>query len=116
METKELDLIERKCGACNAETPPLKGEELQKYYDRLEDGWELEDDHHLEKTYPFKNFREAMDFTVRVGEMSEEEAHHPEIYLTWGEVILKVYTHAIDALSENDFIWAAKAEAIYEER
>lgn len=115
METDELDLRERKCEACNAQTPSLKGEELQKYYNRLEDGWELVNDHHIEKTYSFKNFQQAMDFTVRVGEMSEEEGHHPEIYLTWGEVKLKVYTHAIDALSENDFIWAAKAEAIYDE-
>lgn len=115
METYELDLRERKCEACNTETPSLKGEELLKYFDRLEDGWELVDDHHLEKSFSFKNFRQGMDFTVRVGEMSEEEGHHPEIYLTWGKVRLKVYTHAIDALSENDFIWAAKAEAIYEE-
>jgi len=108
----EKKLEERKCEACNANTPPLHGEELQRYYSKLDDGWELIDDHHLEKTYSFKNFRQALEFTNRVGEMSEEEGHHPEIYLTWGEVKLKVYTHAIDALSENDFIWAAKADGV----
>ncbi len=96
-------------------TASLEGEELQKYYERIEDGWQLVDDHHLAKTYSFKNFRQGLNFVVRVGEMSEEQGHHPEIFLSWGEVILKVYTHVIDALSENDFIWAAKAEAIYEE-
>ncbi|CAN5203903.1 4a-hydroxytetrahydrobiopterin dehydratase [soil metagenome] len=108
-------LEERKCEACNANTPPLEGDELQRYYSKLDEGWDLIDDHHLEKTYSFKNFRHALEFTNRVGEMSEEEGHHPEIYLTWGEVKLTVYTHAIDALSENDFIWAAKADGVVDE-
>ena len=109
---RDKKLAEQKCEACNANTPPLKGEELQQYYNKLEEGWDLIDDHHLIKTYSFKNFRQALEFTNRVGEMSEEEGHHPEIYLTWGEVKLKIYTHAIDALSENDFIWAAKADEV----
>ncbi len=115
MATDELDLRERKCEACSAETPTLTGDELYKYHDKLEEGWKLVDDHHLEKSYSFKNFRQGLDFTVKIGEMSEEEGHHPDIYLTWGEVRLKVFTHSIDGLSENDFIWAAKAEAVYEE-
>lgn len=112
MSTEELNLQERKCSACNADTPPLKGQELQRYYSRLSKDWKLVDEHHLEKTYSFKNFREALNFTVKVGELSEEEGHHPEIYLTWGKVKLTIYTHAIDALSENDFIWAAKVNAL----
>lgn len=115
MNTDDLNLQERKCTACTPETPPLKGEKLQRYYDRLSDGWKLVDKHHLEKTYSFKNFRQALEFTNKIGELSEEEGHHPEIFLTWGKVKLTVYTHAIDALSENDFIWAAKANGLFEE-
>ena len=114
--SEELNLSERRCEACTPETPPLEGEELQNYYEELNAGWELVDDHHLTKTYSFKNFRESLDFTVGVGEMSEEEGHHAEILLEWGKVKLTVYTHAIDALSESDFVWAAKAEKIYQEK
>lgn len=109
---KKQDLTERKCEACHPDTPVLKGSELREYYQQLGDNWELVDDHHLTKAYEFNNFREALDFTVKIGEMSEEEGHHPEINLTWGKVTLTVYTHAIDGLSENDFIWAAKADQI----
>ncbi|MBD3617437.1 MAG: 4a-hydroxytetrahydrobiopterin dehydratase [Gracilimonas sp.] len=109
---KEQGLTERKCEACHPDTPVLKGRELREYYQQLGGDWKLVDDHHLTKTYEFNNFREALDFTVKIGEMSEDEGHHPEIKLTWGKVTVTVYTHAIDGLSENDFIWAAKADQI----
>jgi 4a-hydroxytetrahydrobiopterin dehydratase len=64
----------------------------------------------LEKEYKFKNFREALDFTNRVGELAEEQGHHPDIYLAWGKVRLTVWTHKIDGLSESDFVLAAKAD------
>lgn len=114
MKAKEIELTEQKCEPCNSDTPPLKGEELQNYFSRIDDDWKLVDGHHLKRKYTFNNFREAMDFTVKIGEMSEEEGHHPEIVLTWGEVTVTVYTHAIDGLSENDFIWAAKADELYD--
>lgn len=114
MNREDVQLTEQKCEPCSGDTPPLEGEELQSYYSRLDEGWELIDDHHLEKSYNFKNFRQALDFTVRIGEMSEQEGHHPEIILTWGNVRVSVYTHAIDGLSKNDFIWAAKADELYE--
>ncbi len=113
MTQDEINLTERKCEACTPETPPLRGEKLQQYYKRLDEGWQLVDNHHLSKTYRFKNFRQALDFTIKIGELSEEEGHHPEIVLTWGRVKVTVYTHAIDALSENDFIWAAKADELF---
>lgn len=114
MNKENVKLSGQKCEPCSGDIPPLEGEELQNYYNRLDDGWELVDNHHLKKSYDFKNFKEALDFTVKVGEMSEEEGHHPEIVLTWGKVAITVYTHAIDGLSDNDFIWAAKADELYE--
>ncbi len=116
MTSEELPLTDRKCEACTPETPPLKEETLQRYYDQLADGWTLTDDHHLTKAWRFKNFRQALNFTNKIGEMSEQEGHHPDIWLTWGRVRVTVFTHAIDALSENDFIWAAKVDHLYEER
>jgi 4a-hydroxytetrahydrobiopterin dehydratase len=68
------------------------------------------DEHHLEKAYPFKDFREALAFTNRVGELAEEQSHHPDIHLAWGKVRLTIWTHKIDGLTESDFIFAAKAD------
>jgi 4a-hydroxytetrahydrobiopterin dehydratase len=60
----------------------------------------------------FDNFRDALGFTNRVGELAEEQGHHPDIELAWGRVKLTVWTHKIDGLTESDFIWAAKADQI----
>lgn len=114
MSDQIKNLNRQKCKACTKETPALKGNQLRRYYISLEEGWELVDNHHLEKDYSFKNFKDALNFTIDIGEMSEEEGHHPQIYLTWGKVNLIIYTHVIDTLSENDFIWAAKADELYE--
>ncbi|MGA8018147.1 MAG: 4a-hydroxytetrahydrobiopterin dehydratase [Desulfobacterales bacterium] len=62
------------------------------------------------REYKFKNFRQALDFTNRVGELAEEQGHHPDIYLSWGRVKLKIWTHKINGLTESDFIFAAKVD------
>ena len=102
------ELAERKCVPCKEGTPPLKGGELTKLSGRVGTGWQVVNGHHLEREYKFKNFREALDFTNRVGELAEEVGHHPDIYLAWGKVKLTLWTHKIDGLSESDFIFAAK--------
>lgn len=109
----ETPLSQRTCETCHPGTPHLEDDEIQKYHSELEEGWELIGKKKLRKVYPFDNFKEALAFTNRIGEMSEEEGHHPEIKLSWGKVEATVHTHAIDALSENDFIWAAKADEIF---
>jgi len=106
------DLASRECKPCKGGVPPLEGEELRKLHAELDNDWQVVDDHHLEKEYSFKNFRQALDFTNQVGEMAEEVGHHPDIELGWGRVKLKVYTHKIDGLNEADFVWAAKADAL----
>ena len=70
------------------------------------------DQHHLERRYDFKNFRQALAFTNRVRGLAEEEGHHPDIYLAWGRVDLKIWTHTIDGLTESDFILAAKVDRL----
>ncbi len=103
-------LAEKTCEACQGGEAPLRGGELQKLLEQLEGGWELVDEHHLLKSYDFKDFREALAFTNRVGEVAEEQQHHPDIYLTYGKVELKIWTHKIDGLTESDFVFAAKAD------
>lgn len=70
------------------------------------------DEHHIQKEYKFKNFREALDFVNRVGELAETVGHHPDVALSWGKVKITLWTHKINGLSETDFIFAAKADTL----
>ncbi len=108
--SKGGDLASRMCVPCKGGVPPLEGDALNRLHEMLGMDWQLADGHHLYKTYRFANFREALDFTNRVGELAEEQNHHPDIELAWGRVSLKIWTHKIDGLTESDFIWAAKAD------
>ena len=77
---------------------------------KLGGGWKAVAGHHLEKQYSFEDFKQALDFTNKVGEIAESEGHHPDIYLAWGLVRLTIWTHKIDGLTESDFVLAAKAD------
>jgi 4a-hydroxytetrahydrobiopterin dehydratase len=104
------ELAKKECVPCKGGVPPLKGKAIQDLLDQLDGGWQVVEEHHLEKTYRFKDFAEALAFTNRVGEIAEREGHHPDIYLSWGKVGLKIWTHKIDGLTESDFVLAAKAD------
>jgi 4a-hydroxytetrahydrobiopterin dehydratase len=104
------DLASRDCVPCKGGVPPLAGQELKDLEAELGNGWEVVDDHHLEKEYKFPNFVDALAFTQRIGELAESVNHHPNIFLTWGKVRIELWTHKIDGLTESDFIWAAKAD------
>lgn len=106
------DLAAMECVPCRGGVPPLTRAEIEPYLADLDAGWRVVNDHHLEKEWRFRNFREALDFTNRVGELAEEVGHHPDIELGWGRVKLTVYTHKIDGLHEADFVFAAKVEAL----
>lgn len=105
-------LTAKHCAACRGDVPPLQGKPLLDLYKQLDKGWELIQEHHIEKKYVFKNFRQALDFTNKVGELAEKEGHHPDIHLSWGKVKLIIWTHKIDGLTESDFILAAKCDEI----
>ena len=103
-------LAQETCIPCRGGVPPLKGEELDALQEKLGNDWQIINEHHLEKEYIFADFRQALDFTVKVGEVAENQGHHPDIYLAWGKVKLTIWTHKIDGLTESDFIFAAKAD------
>lgn len=106
------DLSERHCEPCEGGVPPLEGQELRDMQDELGGGWEVVDGHHLRKRFEFEDFVSALEFTNDVGQLAEEEGHHPLIHLTWGEATIDIWTHAIDGLSDNDFILAAKVDEL----
>ena len=104
------ELASKECVPCRGGVPALAGDELATCHTQLGGDWQVIEEHHLEKEYRFDDFRQALDFTIRVGELAEEQGHHPDIYLAWGLVRLTIWTHKIDGLTESDFIFAAKAD------
>ena len=104
------DLAKKNCIPCKGGIAPLKGTKLDDLLEKLKNDWKIIKAHHLEKEFSFKNFKEALDFTVKVGELAENQDHHPDIFLTWGKVKVTIWTHKIDGLTESDFIFAAKAD------
>lgn len=106
------DLASKECVPCKGGIPPLKGQTLQTLHEKLGNGWQVVSEHHLEKEYKFNNFREALDFTNRVGALAETQGHHPDIYLAWGKVKLMIWTHKINGLTESDFVFAAKVDHV----
>ena len=104
------DLAKKTCIPCKGGVPPLKGAKLDDLLEKLKNDWKIIKEHHLEKEYSFKNFKEALSFTIKIGELAENQGHHPDIFLAWGKVKLTIWTHKIDGLTESDFIFAAKAD------
>ncbi|HEX8292690.1 MAG TPA: 4a-hydroxytetrahydrobiopterin dehydratase [Pyrinomonadaceae bacterium] len=103
-------LAGKHCVPCHGGVPRLQGEEIEPLLSQLE-GWRVSEGHHLSKEYEFENFADALAFVNRAGEVAEAEGHHPDVEFGWGYVRLKIYTHAIDGLSESDFILAARIDA-----
>ena len=104
------ELAAKTCTPCRGGVPPLGPDEAAAYL-REASGWQLRDDaKRIERTYRFKNFRQALEFVDRVGALAEDEGHHPDITFGWGYATISLYTHKIKGLHENDFIMAAKIE------
>ena len=110
------DLINKKCAPCEGGILPLVIKEIHKYQKKV-DGWDVVQDDKkiffLEKKFKFKNFLMSQNFINKVGEVSESEYHHPDILFGWGYAKISITTHAIEGLSENDFILAAKIDQIF---
>ncbi len=106
------DLAEKQCVPCKGGVPPLKGGDLDKLRSQLNPSWKVIGEHHLEREFKFSNFRQALEFTNRVGALAEAQGHHPDIYLAWGQVKVTIWTHKIDGLTESDFVLAAKVDRL----
>ena len=110
------DLLKKKCLPCEGGVKPFDISEIHRYQKKV-DGWDVSKDEEknffLEKKFEFKNFLESQNFVNKVGIISEEEGHHPDIIFGWGYAKINITTHAIKGLSENDFILAAKIDQIF---
>ena len=106
-----MGLANKHCVPCRGGVPPLAGAALDDLKAQLA-GWEVVREHHLEKTYTFPDFQKALVFVNRAGAIAEQEGHHPDLHLSWGQVGVEIWTHKIDGLTESDFILAAKIDQI----
>lgn len=109
-----MSLSTQTCEACRADAPKVTDEELKMLIAEIPDWTPIVVDGvmQLERTYSFKNFRQALAFTNLVGELAESEGHHPEIVTEWGKTTVRWWTHAINGLHKNDFICAAKTDRL----
>ncbi len=109
------DLSKKKCIACDGNTLPFDTSEIHRYLKKI-DGWHVKSDDkksfYLIKDFKFKNFEGSQNFVNKVGNLAEEENHHPDISFGWGYCKIKIFTHAIKGLAESDFILAAKIDKI----
>jgi 4a-hydroxytetrahydrobiopterin dehydratase len=108
----EVELTKKHCEACSGETPPLKAEEVFRLHQQVPD-WDVTSGRKLVRRFEFKGFMEAVEFVNRVARLAEEEGHHPSITIDYKRVTFTIWTHAIDDLSESDFILAAKIEELF---
>ncbi len=106
-----MGLAEQTCVPCRGGVPPLEPDKVAELLRQLT-GWQALGNHHLRKEYRFKDFAGALEFVNRVGALAEEQRHHPDVRLSYGEVVLEIFTHKIDGLTESDFILAAKCDAL----
>ncbi len=103
-----MNLADKQCVPCRGGVPPLADERARELLDELGGGWTLDDDGHLAREYRFDNFVDALAFANRVGEIAEEQSHHPDLYVAWGKCRVEIWTHKINGLTESDFYLAAK--------
>ncbi|MDP9382203.1 MAG: 4a-hydroxytetrahydrobiopterin dehydratase [Chloroflexota bacterium] len=109
-------LADMKCVPCLGGVPPLTREEIQPLLTRLEEGWQVEEHRKLVKRYKVRKFTGAVEFVNAITPVAEEEGHHPDLYIRWGEVRVYLWTHKIDGLTESDFYMAAKIDRVYADR
>lgn len=109
------DLVHGVCIPCEEGGDPMTEEQMSKYKPQVPE-WEIIDKDtiaKLKREFKFKNFAEAMTFADKVGELAEKNGHHPRLIVDWGKVTVLWWTHAVKGLHRNDFIMAAKTDALY---
>lgn len=110
------NLFTQRCFACSIDTPPMQSDDIKGFIQQLETGWTVVENNRIEKSFRFKDFKGALEFVNLIGEIAEEEGHHPDIELGWGLVVVSLMTHKIKGLSKNDFIVASKIDQLPKEK
>ena len=106
------NLSDMECIPCKGGVTPLSEEESSAFLSQIHDDWEVVENHHLTRTWSFPDFVTALEFTNQLGEICEQQSHHADFELGWARVVSVIFTHKIDALTESDFVLAAKFDTI----
>lgn len=107
-----MGLTDKRCVPCEGGVPPLTPEEIERLKQEISPEWKVIDNHHLRREFSFNNFKEVMGFVNMVAAIAEMERHHPDMIVHYSRVEIEIFTHAINGLSENDFILAAKIDQL----
>lgn len=105
-------LASKECSACRLADHALETGQCQDLLDQLCDQWSLNENKTLQRKYKFKNFAQALEFTNKLGQLAEQQGHHPDIFLGWGKVSVTLMTHKAGGVTEDDFIMAAKIDKL----
>jgi len=105
-------LVDKKCVPCEGGIPPLKGEEITKFMGQLDPAWEVVNGKKIRREFQFKDFKQTMAFANNVADLAEDEGHHPDFRISYGKLIIELWTHKIGGLFDNDFILAAKIDRL----
>ena len=108
-----MSLADKQCVPCHGGIPPMERFRAEELLLELDDGWQLNSDPHLQRTYLFEDFAKAMVFANKIANIAEAERHHPDLYIAWGKCKVEIWTHKIKGLTESDFYFAAKADRVY---
>lgn len=107
-----MDLSKKRCKPCEGGIAPLDQNEIAEYKRYVKEGWEVRDNNKISKEFVFANYRQTITFVNRVADLAEEEGHHPVMHVYYGRLVIDLWTHAINGLSENDFILASKIDKL----
>ncbi|MEA3252013.1 MAG: 4a-hydroxytetrahydrobiopterin dehydratase [Pseudomonadota bacterium] len=115
-ELSQHALSQQQCEACSFDAPRVSDSEIERFKAAIPDWQIVERDGimQLERPFTFRNFKQALAFTNRIGELAEEAGHHPALLTEWGKVTVTWWSHAIKGLHKNDFILAARTDEVAE--
>jgi 4a-hydroxytetrahydrobiopterin dehydratase len=111
----KMKLADRSCVPCKGGVPPLSHDEVESLISELS-GWKVKDDKRIQKTYKTDDFLDSLEFANKIGDIAEEQGHHPDLLVRWGELGVEIWTHKINGLTESDFILAAKIDRLAKTR
>lgn len=106
------ELAKKKCVPCEGGVPPLTPEQVKEYQKQVHADWTVTDNKKMKRDFSFVNFKQTMDVANKIADLAEAEGHHPDLYISYGKLGVELWTHAINGLSENDFILAAKIDKL----
>lgn len=106
------ELYKKKCVPCEGGVPSLEPDQVQGYKKEVNENWKVIDNKKIRRDFSFVNFKQTMDVANKIADIAEEEGHHPDLYISYGKLGVELWTHAVNGLTENDFILAAKIDKI----